>query len=333
MRKIMSVKKVRDGVFDIYIRIDQTSNGRIRRRVKCASELDAVAIESSLKSSLNMPQKQSPYTVNHVSTEYIPWVEKHQRATTFKSKQYMLKTHILPYFGAFLPDRLTTQIIQQYVNTRLLSAGKAINREINLELMCLASLIKFGVTRKPALCNNIPFKIEMLPYKRQIPLVATRAEINLIIKHASDLFHKSLFCALYEAGLRSDEARTLRPNDVNIKERTLRVYGKGGKTRIVPISRRLTKLMKDQLKECGTEYVWGNIKSFKTAFNAAKRRAGITKKITPHCLRHSFATHLLEDGADLRSIQDMMGHMEISTTQIYTHTTHHVNRRYIDKTF
>jgi len=184
----------------------------------------------------------------------------------------------------------------------------------------------------------------MLPYKRQIPLVATRDEVNAIIDAASDLFHKSLFSALYEAGLRSDEARRLRPNDINVDDEVMRVHGKGDKTRVVPLSAegRLIGLLKerlselDQLKKEGKddgEYMWGNIGSFKTAFNGAKRRAGITHKITPHVFRHSFASHLLESEADLRSIQDMMGHKDIQTTQIYAHTTFGKNKKLVNRAF
>lgn len=133
--------------------------------------------------------------------------------------------------------------------------------------------------------------------------------------------------------MRSDEARRLRPSDINIQHGFVRVHGKGNKSRIVPLSKRLTGLLAERLKECGNEFVWGNIKSFKTAFNNSKRRAGITGKITAHVFRHSFASHNLEAGTDLRSLQEMMGHEDISTTQIYTQTTFSMHKEQIERAF
>jgi site-specific recombinase XerD len=347
----MAVRKIRDGVYAINIRVDQTNEGRIRRRVKCASELDALSIEAGLRASLGQKAKgSSAYNINAVAAEYIRWMKSNVIGKNDKPR--MLKNYVLPYFGAWLPDRLTSNLIDKYIEKRLAMAlnkailkakkkglpipkEKRINRAINLELLCLQSTIKWGTDQKPALCNPIPFKIKPLPYKRQIPLVATKEEITAIIDNAYDLFHKSLFCAIYEAGLRSDEAKKLKPKDINIDHGFMIVHGKGNKTRVVPFKDggRLAGLLALRLKECGKDFVWGNIKSFKTAFNGAKRRAGIKTKITPHCLRHSFASHLLESGADLRSIQEMMGHEEVSTTAIYAHTTYKVNKKYVEGTF
>lgn len=347
----MAVRKISEGVYAINIRIDQTNEGRIRKRVKCASELDALAIEASIRASLGQKAKgSSAYNINAVAAEYIRWMKSNVIGKNDKPR--MLNNYILPYFGAWLPDRLTSNIIDKYVEKRLAMAlnkaiikakekglpipkEKRINRAINLELLCLQSAIKWGTDQKPAICNPIPFKIVLLPHKRQIPLVATREEITAIIDNSSDLFHKSLFCAMYEAGLRSDEVKKLKPKDVYIDHGFIIVHGKRDKTRVVPFKDggRLAGLLSLRLKECGKDFVWGNIGSFKTAFNGAKRRAKITSKITPHCLRHSFASHLLESGADLRSIQEMMGHEELSTTQIYTHTTYQANKKYVENTF
>ena len=139
---------------------------------------------------------------------------------------------------------------------------------------------------------------------------------------------------LYSSGLRVSECASLKLNMIHFDEGVLRVLGKGSKERIVPIgsiARKLLErylaqtrplLLKDQSCACvflsnhghplDRERIWGIVKE-------AARQAGIDKNIHPHTLRHSFASHLLENGADLRVIQEMLGHADISTTQIYTH--------------
>ncbi len=334
MAQSMSVKKVRDGVFDISTRINQGKHGRIRRRVQCSSNLEALTILNNIKKQLGKESKTQAYTINGVAEKYIPWVRQNQSAKTCQDKCRILFAHILPYFGAWLPDMITSPMVDKYKEYRLKNTKRGkIHRQINLELLYLQAMVKWGTVQTPALCNPLSFKIKPLPYKRQIPYVATKKDINDIIKNASSLFHKSLFCAIYEGGLRSQEARQLRPEDINLKYRFMRIMGKGNKTRIVPISKRLAKLLRLRLKECGKDYIWDNIKSFKTAFNASKRRAKITTHITPHILRHSFASHHLEAGTDLRSVQVMLGHADISTTQIYTHTTFNHLKEQTDRAF
>lgn len=241
----------------------------------------------------------------------------------------MLFGQVLPFFGAMMPDRITPTVIETYKEKRL-EGGRKINRQINLELLCLQAMLKWGY--RNGHCNEPPAKFEHLPYKRKIPDVPTPQEIDRIIDHASDLFHKSLFLALYHAGLRSEEARTLLWKDVNVDNGWMRVNGKGGKVRIVPISTRLAGLLGEHKESSTGPYVWGNIGSFKTAFNAALRRAGLSG-ITPHHLRHAFFSHGLEGGIDLKSLQDMGGHAKISTTEIYLHTTHKRHAEQVRRVF
>ncbi|MFZ5625393.1 MAG: site-specific tyrosine recombinase XerD [Gemmatimonadota bacterium] len=138
----------------------------------------------------------------------------------------------------------------------------------------------------------------------------------------------------YGAGLRVTEACTLALTDLLLPEHLVRVFGKGGKERLVPIGRQtigalsvyLTQLRPqlDRGKSQGRVLLnaRGEPLSRMGAWGIVKRcaeRAGIRKTVTPHTLRHSFATHLLEGGADLRAVQEMLGHADLSTTQIYTH--------------
>jgi integrase/recombinase XerD len=144
----------------------------------------------------------------------------------------------------------------------------------------------------------------------------------------------------YGAGLRVSELCGLGLTDLLLTENLVRIFGKGGKERLVPIGRSVIGAVSvylhtkrptlDRGKSKGRVLLnargeplsrvgaWGVVKR-------ASRRAGITKRVTPHTLRHSFATHLLEGGADLRAVQEMLGHADLSTTQIYTH----VDREYL----
>jgi integrase/recombinase XerD len=144
----------------------------------------------------------------------------------------------------------------------------------------------------------------------------------------------------YGAGLRVSELCALSLTDLLLSDNLVRVFGKGGKERLVPIGRSVIGAVSVYLHTMRPELDRGkgrgrvllNVRGGPlsrvgawTIVQRATRRAGITKRVTPHTLRHSFATHLLEGGADLRAVQEMLGHADLSTTQIYTH----VDREYL----
>ena len=139
---------------------------------------------------------------------------------------------------------------------------------------------------------------------------------------------------LYAAGLRVSELVNLKIQDVNLEAGFVRVFGKGAKERVVPFGRHAGKRITAYLKEARPRLVKTLVSPYLFVARAGKPmtrqgfwkrlgqyvlKAGIAKKVTPHSLRHSFASHLLEGGADLRAVQVMLGHVDISTTQIYTH--------------
>jgi integrase/recombinase XerD len=174
---------------------------------------------------------------------------------------------------------------------------------------------------------------------QRIPSVLTQAEVEAMIRSASgkkiqqirDLAILEIF---YASGLRVSELSDLKTHSVNFDAGFVRAVGKGSKERIIPLGKKARealqkyldhvrpKLLKAQTNDflflsrlgqrISRQSVWAVIKFY-------ARRANIKKTIKPHTLRHTFATHLLEHGADLRSVQEMLGHADISTTQIYTH--------------
>ena len=173
----------------------------------------------------------------------------------------------------------------------------------------------------------------------KIPEVLTIEEIDAII-NAIDMNkpdgqrNRAIIETLYSCGLRVSELCNLKLSDLYMEEGFIKVEGKGSKQRLVPISPRAIREIKLWLEDriCGTikpknaDFVFlsvrGNPVSRISVFNLTKEladAAGITKTISPHTFRHSFATHLLEGGANLRAVQCMLGHESIATTEIYTH--------------
>ena len=139
---------------------------------------------------------------------------------------------------------------------------------------------------------------------------------------------------LYAAGLRVSELINVKLQDINLEAGFVRVLGKGAKERVVPIGHYAKQRIVDYVKTARPTLLKNVISPYLFIARAGKPmtrqgfwkllrkyalQAGIAKKITPHSLRHSFASHLLEGGADLRAVQVMLGHVDISTTQIYTH--------------
>lgn len=176
---------------------------------------------------------------------------------------------------------------------------------------------------------------------RILPEFLSAAEVDRLLRsfsdHAKDPLefrNRCMMELLYACGLRVSEMADLKINSIQFDENIVRVTGKGSKERIVPIGHIALNYLKRYLNTTRNELLGESVSPYLFLSNRGKRlnreriwaivkeaaqRAGINRNIHPHTLRHSFASHLLENGADLRVIQEMLGHADISTTQIYTH--------------
>lgn len=227
-------------------------------------------------------------------------------------------------------------------------ADKYNSQSIARKIVTLRNFYKFLLAEK-LIDRNIMNIFELPKTRNKLPVTLTQKEvitfINSIDKTSKDYSRNRLIIEiLYASGIRVSELVNLKITDINLNMAYLKVIGKGDKERIVPISRYTCELInkyenKDRLqylKHNDSQYLLLNNKSMPISreevyqiIDKIARNSPINKHITPHTFRHSFATHMLENGADLRSIQEMLGHSDISTTTIYTHISNqHLKKEY-----
>ena len=234
------------------------------------------------------------------------------------------------------PRNVSLALMSEYLGDRKRAGLSA--SSIKLIVVALKIFFRFlaskdSVDRDPAEALALPRIERYLPETlNQLQVEQLLENIDTKVPHG--LRDRAMIELLYASGLRISELANARLENFNFEERVVRVTGKANKTRIVPVGRKACealaaylsterpKLVKRRssseifLSERGTKLktarIWQIVKKH-------ARHAGLEKNIYPHLLRHSFATHLLENGADLRIIQEMLGHADISTTQVYTH--------------
>ena len=244
--------------------------------------------------------------------------------------------------NAMTPAALTPRLLRDYVFF-LKDLGLA-PASIRRNVSALRSWIKFLVAE--GLVTVDPSERLETPKRwRTLPEVLTVAEVTALLAaptHDDDLYYrdKAMLELAYGAGLRVSEWISVTVKDVLMSEGLVRVFGKGEKERLVPIGRSAVGAVSLYLRELRPRLEKGAGKgvlllnargtpmSRMGAWKLLRKyveRAGLKKAVSPHTLRHSFATHLLEGGADLRAVQEMLGHADIGTTQIYTH----VDREYL----
>ncbi len=259
-------------------------------------------------------------------TEYISFIEKNY---DFNSFAQINKKHIDNFIRSLSRRKISAKSITRKISSihsfhRYLLEEKIVDTDVTLR-------IKKPVTAKT------------------LPMVLNLAEIEKFIDASNglgkplDLRNKAMVELAYGSGLRVSELLDLQISDLHLNMNLVNITGKGNKERIVPLGEESIFAIRNYIVEGRSklspknrELLFLNKKGeklsrvgfYKIIQNIAGK-AGITKKISPHTLRHSFATHLLENGANLRSVQDLLGHEDIMTTEIYTHVTRkHIQKEY-----
>lgn len=220
------------------------------------------------------------------------------------------------------------------------AARRLSSESVYLEIAALRAFYKYAENEK-ILPLNIAENLSLPRRWKRLPKALTGSEVDQLFKaepveSPSSLCDQAILETAYASGLRLSELRTLRLEQLHLDAGFLNIIGKGNKERIVPIGTAAISALNRYLEAGRPRLVTpkspANVFLTKrgTPFAAVTlwlrikqrvKRAGISRNITPHMLRHSFATHLLENGADLRVIQELLGHATISTTEVYTHVT------------
>lgn len=250
----------------------------------------------------------------HDLTDYIGYLE----SIDISLGETIRREHIQQYLITLYERQLDTKTVARY-----LSSIRAFHQYLMIE-------------KKES--HNPCELIESPKLKRRLPEVLSVNEVDQLLESfkdetPNDLRNKAMVELMYAAGLRVSELLDLKLEDVHLSMMFVRCKGKGNKERMVPIGEvasevleRYLSIARPKLLKNSTEILFlnrfGNAMTRQGFWKILKKQAleaGIKKEISPHKLRHSFATHLVENGVDLRLVQEMLGHADIATTQIYTH--------------
>jgi integrase/recombinase XerD len=274
-------------------------------------------------------------TLKEVHVERLKRFRQWLRSKRYSSNTEQVYTDALRVFLLWFNDREPEELSEEdlihfnndYILARKLSSSYQ-NQVVNALKLYFSSIEKKRL--RPELIHR-PKREKVLPN------VLSKEEVKAILEASSNIKHKVMLCLIYSCGLRRGELLNLKPTDVDSHRGVIIVrQAKGKKDRIVTLSPKVLEMLRDYYKS-NRPKVWlfeGQIpgekyseESLASVFKRALSKAGIHKPASLHWLRHSYATHLLENGTDLRFIQELLGHKSSRTTEIYTHvSTRHIQQ-------
>jgi integrase/recombinase XerC len=281
-------------------------------------------------------------TMQKIFDRYIQYLEAERNASPYTVRNY--QTDLADFFKFLTKKELTLlnevdrHVLRDYLS-HLVERGIAKN-SIARKLSAIRSFFRYLV-REEIIAKNPIEQVSSPKLDKRLPSFLTKEEMEKLLG-APDFStplgqrDRALLELLYASGLRVSELVGLTPEQVDLNSNEIRVWGKGSKERMVLMGQPAAEALKSYLKE-GRARLRGEKKtkalfldrygqrlterSVQRLLNQYAKKAGIGKRVHPHMLRHTFATHLLDGGADLRVVQELLGHARLTSTQIYTHVT------------
>tara|TARA_B100000809_G_scaffold266365_1_gene328750 strand:+ start:16169 stop:17767 length:1599 start_codon:yes stop_codon:yes gene_type:complete len=313
MAYITNTKANLDLIFNDFRGLAWINSGSFFNKKPTSKGNESISLESFRQRETAVGHRVCP-------EEYLQKLELRQYALSTSKTYIHLFEVFINYYRKWELIQIDEEQIRNYLQ-RLVSHGKShsyINQMINS--------IKFYYEVVLEMPNRF-YSVDRPIKKEALPKVISLEEVGLIIKNTNNIKHKCIVSLLSSAGLRRGELLNLKLTDIDSKRMVITVInGKGGKDRLTILSQTVLENLRTYFKVWSPEvYLFEGTKgnrysgsSVSRIIDTARKKAGIRKKITPHILRHSFATHLLEAGTDLRYIQTVLGHSSTKTTEIYT---------------
>ncbi len=287
-----------------------------------------------------MKEKKEKDVIFYEISDFKYYLQNDKRASKNTIAAYLTDLQLYAEFlKKYQGIEDVTDIEREHINKYIVSLKRKdlSKQSIARKVIAIKEFHKFLFSENITRENPAHF-IDTPKTDKPLPVVLTKEEIEKILSSiptdkAIGIRNRAMMETLYASGLRISELLELRLTNLHLREKYMMVIGKGNKERMVPLGEMAVIYLRKYIEEARLELTKGNTDLlffnykgdkmsrqgfYKYIVNLAKD-CGITKEISPHTIRHSFATHLLEGGVDLRIVQELLGHEDISTTQIYTH--------------
>lgn len=300
--------------------------------LKPLAEIDSSSLQFSREPAVNdshsaISRAQTDPRIPSLYLEKL--IEKRYSPNTIKTYVSYIKSFAEEFQDRSL-EEVSTRQINDYLLKLIRTKGISASQQ-NQRISAIKFYYEQVLDRKKAFYQlSRPIK------EKKLPKVLTVEEVELILRQVKNLKHKCILMTIYSGGLRRSELINLKINDIDSNRMLIRISdSKGNKDRYTLLSEKLTQLLRIYYQAYKPKY-WlfegqgggkYSASSIEKIFRKALQKAQLNKHATPHSLRHSFATHLLEQGISLRYIQELLGHSSITTTEIYTH----VSSRHLSK--
>ena len=290
------------------------------------------------------------------TTSWITWLQKEKKLSPLTVQVYnRVLTQFLSFTQAHLGEEIQLSHLKDLKSkdfrawmTDLLSAQEQTKSSVTRAVSVIRSFFLF-LDQENLVHNPLARNLRAPRREQSLPRALSQEDTRTLLSHASDLVteewvgkrDQAFFTLLYGCGLRINEALTLNQGDIPPPNGMLRVQGKGNKERVVPFLPLVWQRIQEYLAICpflksheqplfyGQQGKRLNVSVAERAITLLRRSLGLPETATPHALRHSFATHLLEENADLRTIQELLGHASLATTQRYTK----INRKKLQQVY